>query len=45
MKKPTVKYNKGEIGRVKIVRDFLLPPDRLALREENVKGVRDGGLE
>src|SRR5450631_3173384 len=37
MKKPTVKYSKGEIGRVRIVEDFLPPPDRLVLREENVK--------
>jgi hypothetical protein len=37
MKKPTVKYSKGEIGRVQIVEDFLPSPDRLVLREENVK--------
>jgi predicted DNA binding CopG/RHH family protein len=37
MKKPTVKYSKGEIGRVTIVKDFLPSPDRLVLREENVK--------
>jgi len=37
MKKPTVKYSKGEIGRVRIVEDFLPSPDRLVLREENVK--------
>ena len=38
MKKPGVKYhNKDEIGRIKIVEDFLPPPDRLVLREENVK--------
>jgi hypothetical protein len=37
MKKPTLKYSKGEIGRVRIVADFLPPPDRLVLREENVK--------
>jgi hypothetical protein len=37
MKKPTVKYSKGEIGRVRIVEDFLPSPDRLALREDNVK--------
>ena len=29
MKKPTVKYGKGEIGRVRIVEDFLPSPDRL----------------
>jgi hypothetical protein len=32
-----VKTSKGEIGRVRIVGDFLPSPDRLALREENVK--------
>jgi len=37
MKKPTVKYSKGEIGRVWIVENFLPSPDRLVLREENVK--------
>jgi predicted DNA binding CopG/RHH family protein len=37
MKKPTVKYSRGEIGRVRIVEDFLPSPDRLVLREENVK--------
>src|SRR5260370_41821407 len=37
MKKPTVKYSKGEVGRVRIVEDFLPSPDRLVLREDNVK--------
>ncbi len=37
MKKPTVKYSRGDIGRVRIVEDFLLSPDRLVLREDNVK--------
>jgi hypothetical protein len=37
MKKPTVKYGKGEIGRVRIVEDFLPSPDKLVLREDNVK--------
>jgi hypothetical protein len=37
MKKPTVKYSKGEIGRVRVVEDFLPSPDQLVLREENVK--------
>ena len=36
MKKPTVKYGKGEIGRVRIVEDFLPSSDRL-VREDNVK--------
>jgi hypothetical protein len=34
MKKPTVEYSKGEIGRTKIVEDFLPSPDRLVLRED-----------
>jgi hypothetical protein len=37
MKKPTVKYSKREIGRVRIVEDFLPSPDKLALREDTVK--------
>jgi predicted DNA binding CopG/RHH family protein len=37
MKKPTVKYSKGEIGRVRIIKDFLPSPDKLVLREDNVK--------
>ena len=37
MKKPTAKYSKSEIGRARIVEDFLPSPDRLVLREENVK--------
>jgi len=37
MSKKTVKYTKGEIGKVKVVKDFLPPPDQLVLRESNVK--------
>jgi hypothetical protein len=41
MKKPTVKYTKGEIGRVGIVDDFLPPPDTLvALSDAQVAEVR-----
>jgi hypothetical protein len=41
MKKPTVKYSKGEIGRVRIVDDLLPPPDRLlVLTNEQVAEVR-----
>jgi hypothetical protein len=41
MKKPTVKYNKGEIGRVRIVEDFLPLPDRLEqLTDAQVAEVR-----
>jgi hypothetical protein len=31
------KYSEGEIGRVKLVEDFLPPPDKLVLCESNVK--------
>ncbi|WMT72348.1 hypothetical protein [Bradyrhizobium sp. Ash2021] len=37
MKQPTVKFSKGAVGRVRIVEDFLPSPDRLVLREDNVK--------
>ncbi len=37
MKKPTVRYSRGEIGRVKVIEDFLPAPDKLVLREDNVK--------
>jgi len=41
MKKPTVKYTKGEIGRVRIVDDFLSSPDGLvALSDVQVAEVR-----
>jgi predicted DNA binding CopG/RHH family protein len=33
----TVKYTKGEIGRVRVVEDFLPAPDELVLRDDNVK--------
>jgi predicted DNA binding CopG/RHH family protein len=32
-----VKYTKGEIGRVRVVEDFLPAPDRLVPREDSVK--------
>jgi predicted DNA binding CopG/RHH family protein len=37
MSNRTVKYSAGEIGRVRVIEDFLPPPDRLVPREENVK--------
>ena len=37
MSKRTARYTEGEIGKVKVVRDFLPSPDKLVLREENVK--------
>ncbi len=36
MKKP-VEYTKGEMGDVKIIKDFLPPPSELVLRDDNVK--------
>ena len=38
MKKRTVRYTEGEIGRIGApIKDFLPPPDKLVLRETNVK--------
>lgn len=37
MSNRTVKYSAGEIGRVRVVEDFLPTPDALVTREENVK--------
>lgn len=37
MKKRTVKYTEGEIGKVRVVKDFLPPPEKLVLRQDNVK--------
>jgi predicted DNA binding CopG/RHH family protein len=37
MKKGSVEYTKGEMGNVKIVKDFLPPPSQLVLRDDNVK--------
>ena len=37
MKNKPVKYTEGEIGQLRVVKDFLPPPDELVLREENVK--------
>lgn len=37
MKKQMVRYTEGEIGRFRVVKDFLPPPDKLVLREANVK--------
>ena len=37
MSSRTVKYTAGEIGRVRVVEDFLPSPDALVPREENVK--------
>ena len=32
-----IKYTAGEIGRVKVIDDFLPSPDALVAREDNVK--------
>ncbi len=37
MRNRTVKYTAGEIGRVRVVKDFLPAPDALVAREDNVK--------
>ena len=37
MSSRTVRYTMGEIGRVRVIEDFLPPPDRLVPREDNVK--------
>ena len=38
MKMKSVRYTKGEIGKIgPVVKDFLPPPDQLVLREPNVK--------
>ena len=37
MSSRTVKYTAGEIGRARVIADFLPSPADLVLREENVK--------
>lgn len=37
MSNRTVKYTAGEIGRVRVIEDFLPSPDALVPREDNVK--------
>ena len=37
MKKRTVRYTEGEIGRFRVIKNFLPPPDKLVLRQANVK--------
>jgi len=37
MKKSGTDYTKGEMGKVRIVTDFLPPPSQLVLRDDNVK--------
>lgn len=35
--KSKIEYIKGEIGKVKIIKDFLPPPSELVLRDDNMK--------
>lgn len=37
MSSRTVKYTAGEIGRVRVIEDFLPSPDQLVARDDNVK--------
>jgi predicted DNA binding CopG/RHH family protein len=37
MKKSRIEYTKGEMGNVRIVKDFLPPPSQLVLRDDYVK--------
>ncbi len=37
MKKNEIEYTKGEIGAVKIIKDFLPHPSELVLKDDNVK--------
>lgn len=37
MNERTRKYMRGEIGKVKVIEDFLPPPSELVLRDDNVK--------
>ena len=35
--KKKIKYTKEPTGELKVIKDFLPPPDQLVLKEENVK--------
>ena len=37
MQKKAVKHRIGKIGKVRVVKDFLPPPEKLVLRQTNVK--------
>ena len=37
MSTKTRKYRRGEIGKVRVIEDFLPPPSELVLRDDNVK--------
>jgi predicted DNA binding CopG/RHH family protein len=35
--KSKIKHTEGPMGELKVIKDFLPPPDQLVLKEENVK--------
>lgn len=35
--KSKIKYTEGPMGTLRVIKDFLPPPEQLVLREENVK--------
>jgi predicted DNA binding CopG/RHH family protein len=35
--KSKIKYTEEQMGELKVIKDFLPPPDQLVLKEENVK--------
>lgn len=35
--KSKIKYTEEPMGKLKVIKDFLPPPDQLVLKEENVK--------
>jgi predicted DNA binding CopG/RHH family protein len=37
MKKSAIEYTKGEIGKVKIIKDFLLHPSEPVMNDDNAK--------
>jgi predicted DNA binding CopG/RHH family protein len=37
MKSKTVEYSDGEIGKIRLMKDFLPPPSELVLKDDNVK--------
>lgn len=39
MKKSSVEYTKGEMGNVRIIKDFLPPLSQLVLRDDSVKVI------
>jgi hypothetical protein len=41
MPRKSIEYTEGEIGKVRVVSDFLPSPDTLVAREENVKVTVD----